>query len=83
MVISNRNSFQVLFDKIASVYFISKIYFSIRNAQGTSAVPIVSAHFRSLYTSLDGRRQTVWEGLAAFQAKAEPHNVSRLTFIFT
>ena len=35
LVISNHNSFRVLFDKIASVYFISKIYlyFIIENGQ--------------------------------------------------
>jgi len=35
LVISNHNSFRVLFDKIASVYFNSKIYlhFSIGNGQ--------------------------------------------------
>jgi len=34
-VISNRNSFRVLFDNIASVYFISKIYlyFATENGQ--------------------------------------------------
>ena len=44
LVISNHNSFRVLFDKIASVYFIWKmyLYFSIGNGQpqGTSTVPI-------------------------------------------
>jgi len=42
----------VLFDKIAFVYFIRKIYFYILHrkwpAQGTSNVPFVSAHFRSV-----------------------------------
>ena len=35
MIISNRNSFPVLFDNIASVYFIWKIYlyFSTENGQ--------------------------------------------------
>jgi len=35
LVISNRNSFRVLFDRIATVYFTRKIYlyFSIRNGQ--------------------------------------------------
>jgi len=35
LVTSNHNSFRVLFDKIASVYFISKIYlyFSTGNGQ--------------------------------------------------
>jgi len=48
LVVSNHNSFRVLFDKIASAHFISKIYlyFSIGNGRRTSKVPIVSAHFR-------------------------------------
>jgi len=46
LVISNHNSFGVLFEKIGFVYFIWKIYlhFSIGN-HGTSTVPVVSAHF--------------------------------------
>ena len=52
-LISNHNSFRVLFDKIASVYFISKkcIYIlasEIAIAQVTSTVPIVSTYCRSL-----------------------------------
>jgi len=51
----NHNSFRVLFDKIASVYFIFEKYTYIlaleMPAQGTSTVPILSAHFRSLYGS--------------------------------
>jgi len=51
-VISNHDSFRVLFDKIAFVYFISKMYIYFSHwkwpAQGTSTVPIVSAHFCSL-----------------------------------
>jgi len=49
LVISNHNSFRVLYAKIASVYFIRKtyLYFSIGNGQ-PSTVPNVSAHFRSL-----------------------------------
>ena len=53
LLISNYDSFRVLSDKIASVYFISKnvifiVYHRKWPAQGTSTVPIVSAHFRSL-----------------------------------
>ena len=33
LVISNHNSYQVLFDKIASIHFIWKIYFSTGNGQ--------------------------------------------------
>jgi len=53
-VISKHNSFRVLFDKIVSVYFIWKknnmyIFWHWKwPAQGTSTVPVVSAHFRSL-----------------------------------
>ena len=43
-----------MFDEIASVYFISKIYLYFRigkkwPAQGTCTLPVVSAHFRSLF----------------------------------
>jgi len=48
----NHNSFWMLFDKIAYVYFIWKIYIYIlasgMASPGTGTVPIVSAHFRSL-----------------------------------
>jgi len=53
LVISNRDSSRVLFDEIAAVYFIRKIYFLSEHwklpAQGTSTVPVVSAHFRSAF----------------------------------
>jgi len=53
LLISNHNSFLVLFDKTASVYFIWKNIFIFQHwkwpAQGTSTVPIVSAHFRALF----------------------------------
>ena len=52
LVISDHNSFWVLFDKNFAVYFIWKIYYYFSTgkwlAQGTGTVPIVSAHFRSL-----------------------------------
>ena len=35
MVISNHNSFRVLFDKIASVYFIGKVYFYFCNGNAS------------------------------------------------
>jgi len=42
LLISNHNSFRVLFHKIASVYFLfEKIYIYILATQGTSTVPIV------------------------------------------
>jgi len=52
LVISNHNSFRVLFDKIAFVHFVWKIYLHLAfemASQGTSTVPVVSAHFRSLF----------------------------------
>jgi len=55
LVISNHNSFRVLFHKIAYVYFIRKIYlyFSIGNGQPmTSTVPIESANFRSVLLAM-------------------------------
>jgi len=53
LVLSNHNSFRVLFDKNCFVIFYLKKYnFLFQHwkwpAQGTSSVPIVSAHFRSL-----------------------------------
>ena len=51
LVILNDNSFRVLFDKIVSVYFIWKYIYILAlemASLGTSTVPIVSAHFRSL-----------------------------------
>jgi len=65
MVISNHNSFWVLFDKIASIYFSRKIYscFSIGNglpAQGTSTVPVVSTHFRCLLLQWQTANTEVW-----------------------
>jgi len=52
LVISNHDSFRVLFDEIASVYVYMENIFTFQHwkwpAQGTSTVPIVSAHFRSL-----------------------------------
>jgi len=50
LLISSHNSFRVLFDKIATVCSIWKIYlyFSVGKwpAQGTSTVPVVSVSFR-------------------------------------
>ena len=43
LVVSNRNSFRVLFDEIASVYWKWPV-------QGTGTVPVVSAHFVSYFT---------------------------------
>jgi len=59
LLIPNHNSFWVLFDKIASVYFIwkyikyKKIYFSIRNGQPRGPV-LCQLHFRSLLLLEDG-----------------------------
>ena len=51
LLISNHNGFRVLFDKIASVYFIFKDIVICqhwkRPAQGTGTVPVVSAQCRS------------------------------------
>jgi len=64
LLILNHKSFRVLFDKIASVYFIWKIYkytdgsdaMSKWPAHRTSTVPVVSAHFRSLCMATFSRR---------------------------
>ena len=70
LVISNRNRFRVLFDKITSVY----VYFTWKNififyhwkwpAQGNSTVPIVSAHCRSLWVYVYTGRQ--WRNLVSY-----------------
>ena len=56
MVISNHNSIRVLFDKIASVLFYLKNILIFQHwkcpAQGTGTVPIVSAHFQSLWIAV-------------------------------
>ena len=56
LLISNHNNFRVLFDKIASVYFICKNIFTFQHriwpAQETRNVPVVSAHFRSIWSAL-------------------------------
>jgi len=54
LVISNHNSFPVLFAKPASEYILFEKNISIFlqwkwPAQGCSTVPVVSAHFRSLF----------------------------------
>jgi len=41
--------FRVLFDKIASLYFIWKIHLHFSIVNGQPREPVVSAHFRSLY----------------------------------
>ena len=78
-LISNHNSLRVLFDKIASVYFIREniLYFSIGYghwpAQGTSTVPVVSAHFPSLLyggISIPLRRVTLLRRRAQANAPA-------------
>jgi len=47
LLVSNHNSFRVPFDKIASAYFIRKVYQHWKwPARGTSTVSVVSAHFR-------------------------------------
>ena len=45
LLISGRNSFPMLFDKIASVYFLKLYYFSMGNGQPVT-VQIVSVRFR-------------------------------------
>jgi len=73
---SNRNSFRVLFDIIASVYFSWQIYIYILSlemaSQVTSTVPVVSAHFRSLYTGRQWRHFVPSGGFRNYQLGAEP-----------
>ena len=54
----------MLFDKIASVYLKKYLYWKWP-AQGTSTVPIVSAHFRSLYES------SLWQIKVGFESFAD------------
>ena len=51
MLILDRNSLRVLFDKIASVYILFEKYVCILALE---MVPVVSAHFRSLYKGAYG-----------------------------
>ena len=55
LVISNHNSFRVLLDKIASVYFIWKRYHILAleiASPGNQHVPVVSAHFFPYFTAV-------------------------------
>ena len=59
LVISSHNTFRVLFDIIASVYFIWEKYINILSLEMDSpgnrgTVPIVSAHFRSIFLECSG-----------------------------
>ena len=49
LVISNHNSFRVLFDKIASVYFISKIYLYFIIENGQSRKPALCQLYRHTF----------------------------------
>ena len=66
-MISNHDCFRVLFDKIESVCFIWKNIFIFwhwkRPARGNKTVPILSAHFLSLYLLFIGR--DTWRHLRA------------------
>jgi len=48
LVTSNHNSFRVVFDKLLPNIFYVKIYYWKWPAEGTSTVPVVSAHFCSV-----------------------------------
>ena len=52
MVISSHNSSRVLFDKIASVYFISKIYLALRRPDILPRFSKVSSQISSLSSSV-------------------------------
>jgi len=48
LVISNHNNFRLLFDEIASIYFLEQyIHILALEPRRTGTVPTVSAHFRS------------------------------------
>jgi len=49
MVISNHNSFRVLFDKIASVYFIYKIYLYFSSGNGQPREPALCQLYRHTF----------------------------------
>ena len=51
MSISNHNSFRVLFDKIDSVYFISKIYLYFNVGKGQPSEPALCQLYRHMFVS--------------------------------
>jgi len=69
-LISNRNSFRVLFDEIASVHFIWKNIFIFWHwkwsAQGTSTVSILLAPFRSLFIGWSDGTESMVTKLSPF-----------------
>ena len=54
LVISNRNSFRALFDKIASVYFIWKIYLYFSIGSGQSREPALCQLYRHTFVPYSG-----------------------------
>jgi len=74
----------VLFDKIASVYVILKIYlyFSIGNGQlrETSTVPIVSAHFRSLFVAQCFHRLPRYSGNLLARPSIDSRNTQQYVY---
>ena len=49
LLISNHNSFRVLFDKIASVYFIWKIYLYVNIGNGQAREPALCQLYRHTF----------------------------------
>ena len=71
LVVSNHNSFRVLFGKIASLYFFEK-YINILAleilAQETGTVPVVSAHFRSPLIDTTAASDVIASSCAGYSA---------------
>ena len=53
LVISNHNSFRVLFDKIASVYFLWKIYLYFSTENGQPGEPALCQLYRHTFVPYD------------------------------
>jgi len=66
MVISNHNTFRVLFDKTVSVYFVGEIYLYFSIGNGQPREPALSQLYRRTFvnsfpTAVHNQAQTPWE----------------------
>ena len=59
MLISNRNSFRVVFDKIASVYFIWKIYLYSNIGNGQHSEPALCQLYRHTFVPYVSQHDTI------------------------
>ena len=58
LVVSNQNCFRVLFDKIASIYFIRKIYLRFINGNDQPREPALCQLYRHTFVSYAQHRNT-------------------------